>query len=172
MGNQLSTNTDKFEFLPFTDVTMEDLPGWFGDIYADSIERVEGYEGEIPLIAEHIPTKFMVISYAYAYFDSLCYEYAINGHDEYLLSDIKDQQEAGETEEEITQSWLEWRDYNGGYGGPPNSSLESAFVRDICRGLDLYHFSYIEDGFEGNIYRNPEHVIIKEWKNCPIVQVW
>lgn len=169
--NQLSTNKDGFEFIPFTDVTMASLPGWMGDIYEECFERSEVYEEQC-LMAEYIPTRFMVIDFAFNFFDSQMYHYALNGNAPNIWEEIQGYHEEGMTEDEITEQWADWRSYNGGYGVPPSDCLESMFMRDINRGLNLYHFSYLLDDFDGNPYNAPERVIVKEWINPPIVKVW
>jgi hypothetical protein len=171
--NQLSTNKDTFEFLPFTDITMKELPEWMGSLYEDALGDGSAIYDEPSFMADYIPTKFMVINYAYNYFDQHCYHWALNGHDPSLWDDIQWHHADGMDEEEIQQMWFEMRDNNAGYGVEiSEDSIEKKFMRDINRGLNLYHLSYIQDGFKENVYNCPERVIIEEWVNPPIVRVW
>lgn len=172
--NQLSSVQDNFEFLPHTDITMAGIQDWMAMIYDESFERIDMYTNP-PLMAEYIPTRFMVIDWAFGLFDELKFEFAVNGHAQEYMEDIEDMRANGLSDGDIIESWADERSYNSSYIGPmPENCMEAMLMRDVNRGLNLYHMSYLLDSHElkDNPYCSPDNLIVKEWINCPIVQVW
>lgn len=176
---QLTTQTDDFEFILKTDITRDTLGHFIGGLYEDCFANDHPYQ-EYSIFADYIPTKYMLFSQAFSNWEHHYYHFAMNGHDlgskaeieeaiEYALENGEDTEEAVR---DVLEGWLDFRLYNNIYTPAPEWSNEFLFMQDINKALMLYHMSYIKDKFDYNVYSAPERVIIEEWVNPPIVGVW
>jgi hypothetical protein len=160
------------EFLDKTDLcTPNELGLYLSDLYNMSYEMLHTMD-DVPFTAQLIPTRFLIVASGWHMFEERYFHYSLNGNDPYQYELIMEAFESGLTEEDILESWSDFKNFNASYNVPfTDQDHEGAMIRDIVKLLDQFNFTYLMDDNE-NIYQLPEKIVVRDWVNPPFKQVW
>lgn len=173
--NEIITSASQFEFILKTDISnLGELGIFLSAIYNDSFEQLEVFEDQdnIPPLAEYIPTKAMIMDEADRIFSEHYYHYIKNGHCEGCWEEsFIEEEEDDDGIYDVIARMNEWR-YNSTsfYMGLQEGAPELLYIRDVVRGLHLFHMTYLDDCKNDDVYHKKMGSI--EWINKPIIKVW
>ena len=173
--NQLTTQLEKFQFLPKTNLgyDMKKISDHIMNIYEDVMD----YRSEEKIF--EVPSKSMIVARGWSNFETMYMEYLQNGHDPKAYADVQYDIESGMCEDidAVIEMWIEFKDYNSihydnGRTEPAFTHKETEYklINDLHKGIQLFNLSYFND--TNTDFTTSGEINTSDWINPPITGVW
>src|SRR5690606_11127472 len=121
---------------------IDSIKKYIDDIYMAALDSAYYFEN-VPQEAFVVPTKILILEAAWSTFDQLYLEYIKNGNDPAMALTVKEYEEEGLDDLDITEIFNDWRSYNASYDlYYSNDNVEIDLFRDVNKALSLFHLSY------------------------------